>query len=90
MNRQDGKDNEEESNFDISKAMEDVYAELKRIFAYGKHVEFEQAIKLYIDLFQSSGNNKHRFLVEKHMKELLKNEVYEEFKASWKYYKYFL
>ena len=63
--------------------------EIKRIFAYGKNMEFEEAIKIYIDLFQSTGNNKHRFLVEKHMKELLRSEIYEEFKASWKYYDYF-
>ncbi len=36
-------------------------------------------MKIYIDLFQCTGNNKYRFLVENHMKELLKTENYKDY-----------
>jgi hypothetical protein len=90
MNKQDKKDIEEESTIVISDALEVTFEELKNAFKRsegGPH--FEEVMRIYIDLFQSTGNNKHRFLVEKHMKELLKSESYELFKRSKRYYEYF-
>jgi hypothetical protein len=91
MNKQDKKDIEEESHFMITDALELVFQEIKEIIPISREngSNFEEVMRMYIDLIQCTGNNKYRFLVENHIKELLRGESYDKFKLNPTYYQFF-
>lgn len=65
MNKQDKKDIEEESHFMITDALELVFQEIKDTIPISREngSNFEEVMRMYIDLIQCTGNNKYRFVV---------------------------
>ncbi len=65
MNKQDKRDIEEESHFQITEALEFVFENLKELFKRNtnENLKFDEVMRMYIALFQCTGNNKHRYLV---------------------------